>query len=245
MHNDGQENRRLLLPQSLEELSIFNYSHETLRPCFVDNLTRLEKLEVGGSPGLKSLQLDSCTVMEYLKICRCSSLASLEGLQSLMNLTELNVFKSPVLASLATSGEGYKCSQLSGLKSLHISELSLLASSFWEGLNSLRNLSLQFLEGPRLKDEQEKALLRHVKLQVLLFFSSSKLLDLPAVLHSLPSLKTLKINNCKGISRLPKEGLPPWLEELEIESCSYELSAECRLLATGMRRVKIDGHYVD
>uniref|UniRef100_A0ACD5Z8W5 Uncharacterized protein n=2 Tax=Avena sativa TaxID=4498 RepID=A0ACD5Z8W5_AVESA len=252
---------RLLLPQSLEELDI-ECLHETLWPCFMGNLTHLKKLKVSCSPHLKSLQLDSCTAMEYLRICRCSSLATLEGLRSLVNLRELNVVNSPVLASLAMSGEGYQqieeissespellflnfeCSQLPGLESLHISELSLLTSSFCKGLSCLRSLSLQYLEERRLTDEQERALLLHGSLQELMFIGSFELLDLPAELHRLHSLKTLKIQDCMAISRLPKEGLPPSLEELEIEGCSSVLSAQCSRLATDELTVIIDGHYI-
>jgi hypothetical protein len=44
VHNDGQEDGRWLLPQSLEKLFINFYHHETLRPCFVDNITHLKKI---------------------------------------------------------------------------------------------------------------------------------------------------------------------------------------------------------
>jgi hypothetical protein len=233
VHNDGQGNGRWLLPQSLEKLSIYDYSHETLRPCFVDNITHLKKLEVIGSEDLEFLQLDSCTAMRYLKITCCSSLTTLEGLRSLVNLTELDVYNSPVLASLATSAES--------LESLCISEVSLLTTSFFEGLSCLRCLRLDFLEETRLTDEQERALLLHGSLQELEFSFCSNLLDLPAGLHGLPSLKTLKIKYNRGILGLPNKVLPPLLEELEIQNCSDGLSAQCRSLATGRLRVKIVG----
>jgi hypothetical protein len=237
VHNDGQEDGRWLLPQSLEELFIDEYSHETLRPCFVDNITHLKKLEVTESPDLESLQLNSCTAMRYLCISECGSLAALEGLRSLMNLRELDVSHSPVLASLATSAES--------LESLCIGDVSLLTTSFCEGLSCLRSLTLGSLQEARLTDDQERALLLHGSLQELEFFSCWKLLDLPAGLHSLPSLKTLKIDDCVLITELPNEGLPPSLEELEIKNCSDDLSAQCRSLATDRLRVKIDDDFVN
>ncbi|CAM0908511.1 unnamed protein product [Alopecurus aequalis] len=244
VHNGGQANGRWLLPQSLEELFMGWYPHETLRPCFVGNVTRLKKLEVSRC-SLKSLQLEFCREMGYLRIWNCESLTALEGLRSLVNLRELHVVGSPVLASLATSGEGSECSQLSALESLHISELSFLTSSFCEGLTSLRSLFLEDFEEPRLTAEQEKALLLHGSLQVLVFRECAELLDLPACLHRLHSLKTLKIKYCNAISGLPEAGLPPSLEELKVEVFSSELSAQCRSLATGRLRVKIDGKYVN
>jgi hypothetical protein len=237
VHNDGQEYGRWLLPQSLEELAIDDYSHETLQPCFVDNLTHLKKLQVTYCPDLESLQLDLCTAMRYLEISGCRSLTALEGLRSLVNLTELEVHQSPVLASLATSVES--------LESLHISELSPLTMSFVEGLSCLRSLTLQGLREARLTDEQERALLLHGSLQELEFSFCSNPLDLPAELHSLPSLKILKIKYCDGISGLPNKGLPPSLEELEIQGCSDELSAQCRSLATDRLRVKIDDDFLN
>jgi hypothetical protein len=236
VHNDGQGNGRWLLPQSLEELSIDDYSHETLRPCFVDNITHLKKLDVIGSEDLESLQLDSCTAMRYLSIFTCSSLTALEGLRSLVNLRELDVFDSPVLDSLATSAES--------LESLRISEVSRLTTSFCESLSCLRSLTLQNLEETRLTDEQDRALLLHGSLQELVFYECG-LVDLPAGLHSLHSLKTLKIKFCGNILGLPDEGLPPSLEELEIQYCSDHLSAQCRSLAKDRLRVKIDGHFVN
>jgi hypothetical protein len=237
VHNDGQEDGRWLLPQSLEKLSINNYSHETLRPCFVDNITHLKKLQVTESPDLESLQLDSCTEMRYLKIDSCRSLADLEGLRSLVNLRELNVWGSPIWASLATSAKS--------LESLRITDVSLLTTSFCEGLSCLRSLDLVCLQEARLTDEQERVLLLHGSLQEIEFYCCSHLLDLPVGLHSLPSLKTLKIKYCRHISGLPNKGLPPSLEELEIQMCSNQLSTQCSSLATGRLRVKINGHFVN
>ena len=92
----------------------------------------------------------------------------------------------------------------------------------------------------QLTDEQEEALQLLTSLRELNFWNCSNLVDLPAGLHSLPSLKKLLIYDCKGISRLPEKGLPPSLEQLTIVSCSEELNAHCRMLATSKLEVTID-----
>ena len=91
----------------------------------------------------------------------------------------------------------------------------------------------------RLTDEQERALVLLKSLQELQFYDCHALVNLPAGLHTLPSLKSLKIYGRHGISRLPEAGLPHSLEELEIQSYSQELYDECRRLATSKLKVKI------
>ncbi|XBI14218.1 hypothetical protein VPH35_140834 [Triticum aestivum] len=258
---------RLLLPRSLEEIAIDEYSQETLQPCFLNNHTCLKHLAVCYSESLNSLVLNSCTsledltirackwlntlhgmeslgtlrslrlhgtssleflqlesftLLEDLHIVRCTSLVTLEGLLSLVNLKHL-VIKSPT-----TFGE---CYELTGgifprLESLEIDDLSRLTTSFYKGLTCLQRLQLYLLKEKRLTDDQEIALLLHRSLQHLQFFHCLDLVDLPAGLHSLPSLKMLDIECCP-ISELPKEGLPPSLEKLYICGCDdlVDLSA--------------------
>lgn len=64
-------------------------------------------------------------------------------------------------------------------------------------------------------------------------------------MHSLSSLKWLGISYCKCILSLPEKGLRPSLEELKITYYSEELTSSCRMLATSMLMVKIDGDYVN
>jgi hypothetical protein len=91
-----------------------------------------------------------------------------------------------------------------------------------------------------LTDEQERALQLLTSLEELAFRYCDYLEELPVGLHSLPSLKRLKINCCWRISWLPESGLPPSLEELEIRGCSEELMEQCRELATSKLKVEID-----
>nr|CAD41828.2 OSJNBb0085C12.7 [Oryza sativa Japonica Group] len=229
---------RCLLPQSIEELDIDEYFQETLQPFFPRNLTCLKKLRVSGTTSFKSLELMSCTALEHLKIEGCASLATLVGLQSLHSLRHLEVFRCPSLPLCleSLSGQGYElCPRL---ERLQIDDLSILTTSLCQHLISVQFLELygdpylyiRGVEVARLTDEQERALQLLTSLQELQFKSHDSLVDLPTGLHNLPSLKRLKIDNCKSIMRLPEKGLPPSLEELHISNCSKELADHCRML---------------
>uniref|UniRef100_A0A0D9WDG2 Uncharacterized protein n=1 Tax=Leersia perrieri TaxID=77586 RepID=A0A0D9WDG2_9ORYZ len=237
--SDHGEDERCLLPQSLEELYVTEYSHETLKPCFLINLTCLKKLQVFGAATLKSLELQSCTALEHLKIKYCESLATLEGLQFLHSLRHLKITKCPSLPLCleSLSGQGYELCR--GLERLQIDDPYMLTTSFCQHLNSLQFLELEkisrgiFFGGEqmeRLTDGQERALQLLTSLQELRFKYCDSLKDIPRGLHSLPSLKRLDISHCERITRLPEKGLPPSLEELDISYCSKELTGQCRML---------------
>uniref|UniRef100_A0A0D9ZQW0 AAA+ ATPase domain-containing protein n=1 Tax=Oryza glumipatula TaxID=40148 RepID=A0A0D9ZQW0_9ORYZ len=244
--NDHGQYGRLILPQSLEKLYISEYSQETLQPCFLTNLTCLKQLEVSCTTSLKSLELQSCTALEHLKIQCCASLATLEGLQFLHALRHMEVFRCPILPLClgSSSEQGYElCPRLERLK---IDDPSILTTSFCKHLTSLQRLELTCCgsEVARLTDEQERALQLLLSLQELWFGDFHNLIDLPAGLHSLPSLKRLEIWDCESIARLPEKGLPPSLEELDIGYCSEELVQLCRTLASKFK-VKINRRYVN
>ncbi|KAF7087277.1 hypothetical protein CFC21_090475 [Triticum aestivum] len=220
----------------------------------MQSLGILKSLVLAYNSRLKSLQLHSCTSLERWEIDDCSSLVTIEGLRSLVNLKNLKIVDSPALGSLI-SFDSYEPTErfpshsyelFPALESLEIDALSPLNMSFCKDLTCLRSLKLFYMkDATRLTDEQERALLLLRSLQELCFQACRHLVHLPTGLRSLPSLKTLKIIDCDGISGLPKEGLPPALEELKIFYCSAELSKQCRLLATSKLEVKIDEDYVD
>ncbi|XP_052153149.1 uncharacterized protein LOC127771307 isoform X2 [Oryza glaberrima] len=240
------EDGRCILPRSLEELYVSDYSQETLQLCFQMNLTCLKNLEVSDTSCLKCLELQSCTALEHLKIKGCASLATLEGLQFLHALKHLEVFRWPSLPPYleSLSRQGYElCPRLERLK---IDGPSFLTTSFCKHLTSLHHLELYecVMELGRLTDEQERAFQLLTSLQELRFGFCYNLIDLPAGLHTLPSLKRLEIFFCKSIERLPEKGLPPSLEELDIFFCSDELAQQCKTLASKLK-VIINGGYVN
>ena len=177
------------------------------------------------------------------------SLTALEGLQSLRGLRYLQVFGCPRLPLFLERLSGQVSDLFPRLERLQIDDYSFLTTSFCNHLTSLQCLVLQmdmyFNNAEGLTGEQDRALHLVTSLQDLEFSLCCELVDLPVCLHSLPSLKRLEIICCQRISRLPEKGLPPSLEELEIGGCSEELTSKCRMLATSMLKVKIDGHYVN
>jgi hypothetical protein len=129
---------------------------------------------------------------------------------------------------------------------LAVDDWSILTTSSCMHFTFLERLEFTFgKEVTSLTDEQERALQLLTSLQELVFNNCLYLKELPVGLHSLPSLKRLKIDYCRRISRLPESGLPPSLEELEVRMCSKELTEQCRELATSKLKVKIDGKYVN
>ncbi|XP_062226797.1 putative disease resistance protein RGA4 isoform X2 [Phragmites australis] len=247
--NNDQASERWLLPDSLGKLVIYLEGHEfihspetphspeTLQLCYPGNMTRLKKLEIWGSPSLKSLQLHSSTALEELDIRDCRSLTALEGLEFLGVLRHLRVSKWPsfLLCLEDLSRQGYDLRPR--LESLEIDDYYILTTSFCRTLTSLQRLEFHthLSQVTRLTDEQESALRLLSSLQELHFWGCRSLADLPVGLHSLPSLKRLKIFDCGSISRLPQMGLPPTLEELDVSWCSDELSEQCRTLGLQWR----------
>ncbi|KAK8449681.1 hypothetical protein SEVIR_7G253850v4 [Setaria viridis] len=227
---------------ALEELTVFDCKSLA---ALEGNFTCLKKLELSYNSGLESLQLRSCTTLEELTVESCGSLAALEDFRSLRGLRYLEVFRCPGLLRYLEhlSSQGYEL--CAGLERLHTDDYSFLTTC----LTSLRCLELcqRLWEAPGLTEEQKRALQHLTSLQELRFQGCSNLAGLPVDLRSLSSLKRLEIWDCSSISRLPEKGLPPSLEEIEIELCSKELTDECRMLATTTRKpkVKIDGKYVN
>uniref|UniRef100_A0A0D9W9P6 BED-type domain-containing protein n=1 Tax=Leersia perrieri TaxID=77586 RepID=A0A0D9W9P6_9ORYZ len=139
---DHRDDGRCLLPQSLEEIYVDEYSLETLQPCFQSHLTCLKKLEIKRSASLKYLELQSCMALEELDIQCCLSLSTLEGLQSIHGLRRIQVLWAASLASL----ELQSCIALEELTIRWCESLATL-----EGLASLCSLKHLELKGcPRL-----------------------------------------------------------------------------------------------
>ncbi|XP_052154046.1 uncharacterized protein LOC127772099 [Oryza glaberrima] len=249
VHGNGYDERKNinLIPLSLEVLELKGYDlPEELVPGFLRNPNRLKKFSVMETLSLKSLQLQSCTALEELEIANCESLSTLEGLQSLRGLKNLIIWGCPILPQWLRSSLEQVQELLPRLERLQIDDPSVLTTSFCKHLTSLQRLKLFYCnwELVRQTDEQDIALQLLTSLQELSFSGCHNLRDFPVDLYSFPSLKRLAIYSCKDISRLPEKGLPPSLEELDINDCSEELNDQCRMLPSKLK-VKINQKYVN
>uniref|UniRef100_A0A0D9W9Q0 BED-type domain-containing protein n=1 Tax=Leersia perrieri TaxID=77586 RepID=A0A0D9W9Q0_9ORYZ len=197
---DHIEDGRCFLPQSLEEIYVYEYSLETLQPCFRSHLTCLKKIEVKGSASLKSLELQSCTALEELDIQDCPSLFALEGLQSLRRLRDIQVFQAASLTSLDLQS----CIELEELSIRWCLSLSRL-----EGLPSVCSLKRLYLEGcPRLPPYLESLSVQGYELCPQL---NRFTIDDPSILTTsfckhLTSLQRLEFSKCgREVTRLTNE----------------------------------------
>jgi hypothetical protein len=240
--NDEDTNGRWLLPQSLVKLRIYGplQSEGMLRLCFPGHLTDLKTLIIRDNRCLEYLQLQYCTTLEELAISGCGMLTTLKGLPSLGGLRSLDAINCPHLVPSLEHVSSIGYDMCPRLEILRVSDCSFLTTSFCEHLVSLKCLKIkEYVEKTmKLTDEQEKALQLLTSLQDLRF-EMMNLEDLPVGLHKLPSLKRLKIKNCKRLSSLPEKGLPPSLKELDIIDCPGVLTDQCRMLTTGKLKVKI------
>nr|CAB3488309.1 unnamed protein product [Digitaria exilis] len=147
-------------------------------------------------------------------------------MRSLRGLRYVDVLDCPRLPLLERLlSQGYDL--CAGLEWLDTDDFSFLTTSFCQYLTSLQRLAFHGCntgEVRRLTDEQERALQLLTSLQELRFGGCEDLEDLPVGLHRLYSLKKLEIAYCQRISSLSEKDLPPSLEELEIWSCSEELT---------------------
>ncbi|CAD6254954.1 unnamed protein product [Miscanthus lutarioriparius] len=219
-----------LLPPSITKLVIRNLTNN-VQSRLLSCLPAITELAVRESPELTSLQPGYCKTLTELKIRDCESLASIEGFQSLTNLTSFTVAASsglPPWMELLLQQQG-ACEVLSRLESLLIfGDTSVLTLSLCKQLTSLRNLDFwgnRTSPMVHLTEEQERALQLLTSLRELHFGGYPNLLLLPADLRSLVSLKSLTIFSCPSISGLPEM---PASCRLRVHDCSEELAHRCK-----------------
>lgn len=218
-----------LLPASIGTLSVSRLTNN-VSSRLLSCLPAMTRLSIVASPELTSLRLGYCTALTDLRIRGCVSLASIEGFQSMINLTSLTVASSSnflPLMELLLQQKG-ACKVLSRVETLQITgDASVLTMPLCKQLTSLRWLQFQG-EGKssmvRLTGEQERALQLLSSLHSLYFCGYPNLLWLPANLRSLVSLQSLNIASCPSISGLPEMTTSCGLY---VYNCNEKLSTRC------------------
>jgi hypothetical protein len=177
--------------------------------------------------------------MQHLEIVNCSKLATLDGIEELTNLRELNVNGCDMLDKQHTEGSDLRqaaavCpSQLTKLEKLRISSPSLLQHGPLRGVKSVTHLTIDkshrcLPEGWLMQNRNH--------LNCLAVRNATHLVFLPSIMASLTSLKTLEILNAVLLQSLPD--LPASLERLLIIECHPVLGRRCQ------KRIGCDWHRI-
>ncbi|KAL6639747.1 hypothetical protein ACP70R_022569 [Stipagrostis hirtigluma subsp. patula] len=134
-------------------------------------------------------------------------------------------------------------SRSSKLRSLDTDDIAGVLAAPICTLFSSSLTNLEFVldhEVERFTKEQDEALQLLTSLQGIEFWICNKLQCLPAGLHRLPNLKTLRIYSCPVISSLPKDGLPSSLQVLDASRCgNKDLIQQCRNFVRDHPRVEL------
>lgn len=232
----SETNDNGLLPMSLQDLSLSPLSvSENLQSFSPEGLPCLRRLSLCRSQHLKSMQLHSCTSLEYLKISGCRSLVVLEGLSS---LRRLDIQMNPELSAawhlkLQEQEQGGNQAQVfpPSLVELHISNLEGSISSQFLCLPSVTKLAVR--DSPALKSIQLKHCMTLEKLEII----NCKLLASIEDFHSIRNLRSLKVLGTRSLSPyLQQEASGMWfrLESLMIDDAAV-LSVHLCIQLTSLR----------
>ncbi|KAB8085589.1 hypothetical protein EE612_008490 [Oryza sativa] len=232
----SETNDNGLLPMSLQDLSLSPLSvSENLQSFSPEGLPCLRRLSLCRSQHLKSMQLHSCTSLEYLKISGCRSLVVLEGLSS---LRRLDIQMNPELSAawhlkLQEQEQGGNQAQVfpPSLVELHISNLEGSISSQFLCLPSVTKLAVR--DSPALKSIQLKHCMTLEKLEII----NCKLLASIEDFHSIRNLRSLKVLGTRSLSSyLQQEASGMWfrLESLMIDDAAV-LSVHLCIQLTSLR----------
>ncbi|OEL14686.1 Disease resistance protein RGA2 [Dichanthelium oligosanthes] len=213
------------------------------------SIPSLKQVKIYSNTSLASVELHSCRALEKLCVKECPALASWLGFQSLVSLKYLQISQCPGFVSCWLSAaegidrEGHNfCIPL---KQLDIDDRRVLAMPICRQLVALETLGISGIHYPNdevsiLNDSHEAALSILVSLKDLSFSNFKDLESLPATLHRLTSLRSLTIRSCPGIESLPKEGLPPSLELIDLfREYSDDLKELCMKMSEEEQRLSL------
>ncbi|TYI29571.1 hypothetical protein ES332_A05G325600v1 [Gossypium tomentosum] len=208
------------LPCSLRELKIEGLNlNDSVLEQMLQHCTHLAKLSILACPDIRSLPEDSVSItLRDLCIHRCEDF----DFSKIFLYTSLESMKIDEM----------KCGQLESfplgsfpmVKRVHFSKCedlkfisAALEASHHQHLTCLDSLDIFFCQN--LISFQIEDGLSVTNLTRLSLWNCESLKSLPEQMHSVfPSLEDLEIYHCPEIERVPKEGLPSKLKEIDIES---------------------------
>lgn len=235
--------RDISLPSSIENLYMDSCGvGDTSLPnsfCSQTSLTSLQLYDCLMTALPSAEVFKNLATMQHLEIVNCSKLATLDGIEELTNLRELNVNGCDMLDKQHTEASDLRqaaavCpSQLAKLEKLRISSPFLLQHRPLRGVKSVTHLTIDkshrcLPEGWLMQNRNH--------LNCLAVRNASHLVFLPSIIASLTSLKTLEILNAVLLQSLPE--LPASLERLLIIECHPVLGRRCQ------KRIGCDWHRI-
>ncbi|GLT25969.1 hypothetical protein SLA2020_010670 [Shorea laevis] len=181
---------------------------------FMHNLSGLVELELNSCEGFESLPEMDTSSVPNLKTLEIQNLKNLKSLPNEMcNLTSIQcliISDCPGIASIPKGGFPLN------LKTLEISGEGLRQSMLEWGLDRLT--SLESFEIGEICPPDNLQLPKSLK--SLTIFKMSNLKSIPKVLlQNLHSLEYLCFRWCPKLRSLPKEGLPPSLQQFQLHGC--------------------------
>ncbi|CAN6248276.1 unnamed protein product [Urochloa humidicola] len=196
------------------------------------SLTSLTSLQLYGClmTALPSAEvLKNLATVQHLQIVNCSKLDTLDGIEELTNLRELNINgcdeldKQHIETSDLHQAAVFCPSQLAKLEKLRISSPFLLQHGPLRGVNSVTHLTI---DNSRRCLPDGWLMQNRNHLNCLSVSNATQLVFLPSIMASLTSLGTLEILKAVLLQSLPE--LPASLEHLLINECHPVLVRRCR-----------------
>jgi Leucine-rich repeat (LRR) protein len=197
----------------------------------------LKTLHVMKTTASISLNITTLRFLEKLVLKDCKELSIQGELQTLTNLKYLDVDSCPKLlrsskysTTSRQKGKGLQVQLPESFQSLAYIQMDkcLLDYDYPQILGRLPSLQIltftnfvQFTRNDTLWFEELTALR-------VLYFQHSEFEHLPSSLAKLSSLTKLELRSCNKLKYLPANGMPPFLRELNMISCSQELVQRCQ-----------------